>query len=398
MGKKPKRPRPIRSRLSRISASQWFDAFVVLSTFVLFVVAWSTLHITHVVKPALMPVQAAIAAFPLLLIRANPATGWACSVLAALAFAIIVDHQPGNSLPWQVVQIIVIIALLIAVCLTLDPMRVAIAWLVTVTLFVTFMPSGARVSWVVALSAVVAFAVLLRRLANSRTALARQEEQSELERAKRAVLEEKARIARDLHDIVAHHMSLVVVQAQTAQYRLDDVSPSARAEFDAIAVAAREALNEIRGLLGVLRSTEQPLAAAPQPGLSDVVGLLDATRRAGIAVEWTRTGTTSAVSDATGLALYRILQEALSNAARHAPGSPVRVELVCDGGMVALTVANGPGIGEPPPGGPGGLGIVGMAERARSIGGSLVAAPFGAGFEVRVQLPMRPADQLLGLA
>ena len=119
-------------------------------------------------------------------------------------------------------------------------------------------------------SAVVAFALLIRWLALSRRQLARQEEVSELERTRRAILEEKAQIARDLHDVVAHHMSLVAVQAQSAPYRLTSVSDEVRAEFESIGATAREALNEIRGLLGVLRSDGVAPEHAPQPRAADL--------------------------------------------------------------------------------------------------------------------------------
>ena len=168
------------------------------------------------------------------------------------------------------------------------------------------------------LSAIVLFALLIRWLVLSRRELAKQEEVSELERARRTVLEEKARIARDLHDVVAHHMSLVVVQAQSAPYRIEDVSPSAAAEFEAIGATAREALNEIRGMLGVLRSDGVLAENSPQPGTADVPALLESSARAGVRLSWESTGNPAAISATTGLALYRILQESLSNASRHA--------------------------------------------------------------------------------
>src|SRR5699024_1098672 len=119
----------------------------------------------------------------------------------------------------------------------------------------------------VGLTALLVFAVLLRRLRLAHRQLARQEELGRVARSRRAVLEERARIARDLHDVVAHHMSLVVVQSQTARYRVGELPPEAYEEFDSIAATAREALDEVRAMLGVLRSEEHAGDRAPQPGV-----------------------------------------------------------------------------------------------------------------------------------
>src|SRR5919198_1308425 len=115
-------------------------------------------------------------------------------------------------------------------------------------------------------------------------ALAAQQERAELERARRAVLEERTRIARELHDVVAHHLSLIAVQAETAPYRQHDLPEPVRAEFSSLSGAAREALVEMRKLLGVLRH-DQPAERAPQPRLGELPELVAAARRAGVAVE-----------------------------------------------------------------------------------------------------------------
>ena len=115
-------------------------------------------------------------------------------------------------------------------------------------------------------------------------ALAAQTRRTEAERAQRAVLEERTRIARELHDVVAHHMSLIAVRAETAPYRLGDLPESARAEFGSLSAAAREALADMRRLLGVLRY-DQPGGLAPQPQLSDLPALVESVRRSGVSVE-----------------------------------------------------------------------------------------------------------------
>ncbi len=151
-------------------------------------------------------------------------------------------------------------------------------------------------------------------------ALAGQAEATELERARRAVLEERARIARELHDVVAHHMSLIAVRAETAPYRLAGLPEPARAEFGSLSGAAREALADMRRLLGVLRHDE-PAGRSPQPQLPDLPALIETARRAGMAVELSAPPALDQVPAGVGVCAYRIVQEALSNAGRHAPGA-----------------------------------------------------------------------------
>lgn len=374
-----------------MTASQWLDVMIVLATAILFTVAWPTLHVTHQVPGGVQPIVAALAAFPFILIRVNPALGWAISALSALIIAGAFANQPFNELPWQVVHFLVLLPLLFVVSLRAAMPVVGVAWISTVLLFAAALPMEMKVGWAVGLTALVAFALLIRWLVLSRRQLAKQEEVSELERARRTILEEKARIARDLHDVVAHHMSLVVVQAQTAQYRVANVSPEARAEFDSIGSTAREALNEIRGMLGVLRSDGQLAEHAPQPGVENVEELLEGTHRAGVPVVWNIVGDRDTLSPATGLAVYRILQESLSNASRHAPGAAVEVNVEYGQSLISVSVANGPGraASQLPHGENGGHGLGGMRDRALSVGGLLTAVPLDdGGFVVTAQLPL----------
>ncbi len=368
----------------------WIDLSVLAVAVVLYTVSWPTLHLTHSVPPGVQPFVAALAAFPIVLVRANPALGWAISAGAALVIALAIPHQPHNDLPFQVVHIISLIVLLFAVALRAVPQIVAVAWVATSLLFGATMSDGgvsAAWGWPIGLAAVVLFGLLVRRLVSSRAQLLRQEEENELERARRAILEEKARIARDLHDVVAHHMSLVVVQAQTAPYRVEDVSPAARAEFDSIGATAREALNEIRGMLGVLRSDGQLPEHAPQPRAADVLALFEGARRAGVTIEWTVRGDLDTVPHTTGLALYRIAQESLSNAARHAPGAPVWIRLEY-GHDLRMRVTNAAAATSGGAVGNGGHGIAGMRARALAVGGEVTATPLpDGGFEVEARLP-----------
>jgi signal transduction histidine kinase len=221
-------------------------------------------------------------------------------------------------------------------------------------------------------------------------ALTAQTERTEAERGRRAVLEERTRIARELHDVVAHHMSLIAVQAETAPYRLADLPESARAEFSSMSGTAREALADMRRLLGVLRQ-DQPAVLAPQPQLSDLPGLVDAARRAGVSVCLSAPADLSQVPPGIGLCAYRIVQESLSNAGQHAGGAEVSVSVEKAATAVVLRVANGPG----QPGGQAdarpraGHGLTGMRERVSLLGGSLSAGPVpGGGFVVSAVLPL----------
>lgn len=369
------------------------DIATVLIALVFYSVAWPTLHVTHVVPAAVQPLIAAFAAFPVLLIRINPALGWAISAGAALMISLAIPHQPGNDIPFQVVHIVCLNFLLFGVALRATPQIIGLTWAATSLLLGTTTASGNLVEsawvWPISLSAVVLLALLVRWGVHSRQQLLRKEEENEVERARRAILEEKARIARDLHDVVAHHMSLVVVQAQTAPYRVEGVTAAARAEFESIGATAREALNEIRGMLGVLRSDGQLPEHAPQPKAGDVLGLFDGAKRAGVDITWSIDGVLDLVPETTGLAVYRIVQESLSNASRHAPNAPVQVHIGV-GAELTLSVANGPGATPARPIGNGGHGISGMRARALAVGGRLDAAPRpDGGFEVHAWLPLQ---------
>jgi signal transduction histidine kinase len=247
-------------------------------------------------------------------------------------------------------------------------------------------PAGATIIFTAVAVAVDSIGSRLR----SQHALAAQTQRTEAERAQRAVLEERTRIARELHDVVAHHMSLIAVRAETAPYRLPGLSETARAEFGALSEVAREALAEMRRLLGVLRH-DQPAALAPQPQLADLPALIDAARQAGVSVELSAPPALGRVPPGVGVCAYRIVQESLSNASQHAPGAAVIVSVGQEAGAVLLRVANGPSGTAGSSGdehGPG-HGLTGMRERVALLGGSLSAGPApDGGFVVSAVLPV----------
>jgi signal transduction histidine kinase len=201
---------------------------------------------------------------------------------------------------------------------------------------------------------------------------------------------ERARIVRELHDVVAHHISMISVQAETARLTTPGMPPAGAQRLSEIGEVARAGLTEMRRLLGVLREDAQAELADrhPQPGLGQLPSLVDEARESsGAGCRLIMSGPPVTVDPGVGLAAYRIVQEALTNARRHAPGAAVDVELrYRDGGLRLLIRDNGPGPGETPP--VGGHGLLGMRERAVAVGGELRAgAATVGGFFVEARLP-----------
>jgi signal transduction histidine kinase len=202
----------------------------------------------------------------------------------------------------------------------------------------------------------------------------------------RTILLERHRIARELHDVIGHHLSMIAVRTDSAPYRLPGLSDSARAEFTALGEAARQALDEARSLLGVLREDNGEVDHVPQPTIDEISSLVEQSRASGASVRLTMTGSTSGVPVMIGLAAYRIVQESLSNALRHSPGAPVEVRMSSAESEIELSIANGPGSHRPPSG--DGTGLAGIRERVALVGGSCEAGPSpDGGFRVWARLP-----------
>jgi signal transduction histidine kinase len=217
----------------------------------------------------------------------------------------------------------------------------------------------------------------------------------------RALLEERQRIARELHDVVAHHMSVIAIQAEAAPYKTADPPPELVESFSDIRASALAGLSELRRVLGVLRTGGQD--TAPQPGLADLDALLDSARSGGVSVTVTRSGNPVRLPEGVDLSAYRIVQEALSNAMRHAPGSHVELHLAYRPDALALEICNDATLravpvlvasGDRAASGGGGHGLVGMRERATMLGGSLDAGPtVDGGFRVAAVLPVSPPEE-----
>ena len=375
--------------------SRKVNIFFTLVALIMYAIAWPTLAVTHDVQPALMPVVAAFAALPIMLGWANPTLGWAISVVSSQVIGLTIDRLDTWNYSIQVVHFIELVVLTVLAYLKAPLRLLPVIWLVSALVMFSVAPSEAEVGWVIGLAVAGIMCVLIRIIVRSRAQLAQQTKLKDTEKSKNAVLSERTRIARDLHDVVAHRMSVVVVQSQTAKYRVEGVGDAAAAEFDAIANVAREALDEVRTMLGVLRleddSAADALARNPNPGLAQIDGLISATRGAGIDVTYYPAVGADEVGDACALVAYRIVQESLANATRYAAGSQVRVDVTVKGTELAVTIANTAPT-EQPIGldSEGGLGIPGMIERAKAVGGVLSAAPQpDGGFVVQARLPIR---------
>ncbi|MEV0666214.1 sensor histidine kinase [Actinomadura luteofluorescens] len=340
---------------------------------------------------------------PLLLAVVRPLRAWyvifAADVAGALAL-LTVDFEQRLLWPFPPMEIVGYVGLCLALGLRESRRTLLVVWLATAGAsvglgFVAPHGTSARETLLPILSGVVlVLGGALRERYEAQRRLAEQQTISEAERDRRTLLEERARIARELHDVVAHHMSVITVQADTSVYRLDGLPPNAQEEFTSIAATARESLGEMRRLLGVLRDEEAGGDLAPQPGLERIGQMVEATVRAGIPVDFSSCD--ADVPEAVGLTAYRIVQEALANVVRHAPGAPTCVSVAEDEGRLTVLVVNGPP--PEPPVAPleergTGHGLVGMRERVRLSGGSLEAGPLpDGGFRVAARLPLTEGD------
>ena len=342
---------------------------------------------------------------PLALRTRFPLTAWASSAIAMLLASRLIPDSltPGAYLP---AGVIVYVLCLYAVAVRCRAWAVASAVAITVAGAVYISPTTA-VTAIFAAAAPVLTGVIVRSTRGSRERLEVAERRHEGERAQledeRALLEERQRIARELHDVVAHHMSVIAIQAEAAPYKTADPPEELVESFAQIRASALSGLQELRRVLGVLRSSDPD--TAPQPGLDDLAALFESARKGGVTVTANVTGHPRHISAGTDLSAYRIVQEALSNAMRHAPGSAVQVKLYYGETALVIEVRNSncaagtwAGWAQDGDAGPdGGHGIIGMRERATMLGGNLQAGPTGKGeFLVTAALPLgdgEPEDE-----
>lgn len=321
---------------------------------------------------------------PLALLIRFPLLGWRLGWVALLLTPL-APGRPWGDWPWDPPQVPL---LGLAYCVVGVRASRAVLWtmwaLMLAALWLWVPDPTNSVGGSIAFTAATVVLDVVADRRRTRLALVDQTRRTHEERQRRTVLEDRAQLARELHDVVAHHMSLIAVQAETAPYRHPSVEEPIRAEFSAIGAAARESLTELRRLLGALRS-DAAAPRAPQPALADVPALVDERRRAGQLIELSMVDG-DAVPATVGLCAYRVLQESLSNAARHAPGAAVRVTVDRGPGQLRLSVHNGL---TGPVGSVSGHGLAGMRERVGLLGGALAVGPDGAGgFAVLATFPL----------
>ena len=439
----PLKPAQGRPWLPRLGLLRW----VLGGVWAVFVLALTGGTIAELVLALRVP--AVIAPFvglgltlPALLAPLRPLLAWRIMVVgvALTPVAVMLGPREGVVWPWPVSGCVGVLLTLVLVGASHPrPIWIGVGLLTTVAVFVSGPVAGMPL-WMGNILGGASFLGLLfgDTTAGRRSIQARLDEQRALRRqdlARQAVLEERGRIARELHDVVAHHMTMIAIQSEAAPLKVPDLPPAAVEIFASLNKAAREALSETRTVVGLLRSEEEAAERSPAPGLELLDDLVDHARSAGLAVTPAVVGVPRPLAAAVDVSAYRILQEGLSNATRYAPGSEVRVEVRYGPEAVHLAVTNSAGdarqraivgsaaaAGGDPEAGAGGSatggragrsthrsarsgeevvetvadrtalggghGLVGIRERAAMLGGQMSAGPRPeGGWEVTAVLP-----------
>lgn len=348
-------------------------------------------------------VGAALTGAPVLALR-YPRTSITVFTVAAFVQPLVVspDRDRFWPWPWSVPALIVFVVFVLTITMLHGWRRGSLALLLGLMVTLAsplLLPDAASANAagadliVTASLATAAFivGVLLAGRIQLDAELSRERENAAAEQSRRELAEERTRIARELHDVVAHSMSLIQVQAATARYRAPELSDEAVAEFESIAASARGALTEMRRILGVLRTEDQTAELAPQRGIGDIPALVETTRHAGASIALNQI-VSGDVSMASQIAIYRIVQESLSNAVRHAPSSAIAVNVTSDAEDISVVVRNAPASAAVSD--DSGHGLRGMTERAALLDGELNAGPDGDGWTVTARIPRHAAEPL----
>ncbi|GAA3442773.1 sensor histidine kinase [Planomonospora venezuelensis] len=385
---------------TRFPSTAWTAHLVVGAYAVLIsAVAWHTLIEDYGLRNEMAGMLGAGQALALPMCLYRPMAGWWLSLASAALTAAIVHPGPGEAI-WPTPCLAVHLSVLALIAFKARPRVLAEMWLITVAVgvvLVTVLPGG-RELWALTDMTVLSAAALvavgaLRGRSEALRRVARAELASGQEQTRRAVLEERTRIARELHDVVAHHMSVVAVQAEAAPYRVADPPEELMRSFATIRTSALEALTELHRTLGLLRNGTSGQESGPQPTLEHLDGLVDRMREAGLDVALDTDGRRRALPAGVELSAYRIVQEALSNVLRHAPGATAHIEVIYRSAYLELHVTNSPPP-IPPPASPGsGHGLLGMRERASMLGGRLSSGPRAdGGYAVVARLPLEAGE------
>ncbi len=371
----------------RLGRRQWVRLSVAAGVAGFVAVLSTTLADTDLAVGTVVALALAIGIAETLAMRV-PMAGWALALSAVAAASVLARPQPELWVDPMLTGYFVVLA---SGAARAGPRTTAAGWVATVAVATGVALVLRPAEWLVGILGATAVAglvlstvIAVRTLGVTSSNLRREREATERQRLLTTRWEERARIARELHDVVAHHMTVIAIQAEVAKHSDPPPGPATIARLDTIRTGAALALGEMRQILGVLRGDA---ALLPQPTLRDLPELVDAVRASGTHITLTCTGETTTVTDALGLSAYRIVQEALSNATRHAPGYPVVVEVAVTEEEIEIRVTN------PCPPAPAdaghGHGLLGMRERTAMLGGSFTAGFDGTKFRVTATLPLR---------
>jgi signal transduction histidine kinase len=401
----PPAPRPRWLRRGRFDLVEVADVIIALICFATTNSVLTNANASHHPRHAtgVLVLVAFVVCAPLALRTRFPLGAWAFSAAALIWSSLFIPPGSLGGPDVPVAGVLVYALCLYAVTVRCRPRIVVAAAGVTVA-GAAFIDLGVipQAFFLTAVPVLLGVAVRVRRSG------ARQlEEQERRHSGERALLEERQRIARELHDVVAHHMSVIAIQAEAAPYKTADPPAELVESFGEIRASALAGLTELRRVLGVLRTGEP--GTAPQPGMAQLDALLDSARNGSVSVTVICDGDPVTLPEGVDLSAYRIVQEALSNAMRHAPGSHVRLHLDYRPDTLVLEIGNdaapvlvasgerdlaGGGLAAGGLGAGGGHGLVGMRERVTMLGGSLEAGPTAdGGFRVTAVLPLSPPEE-----
>ncbi|MEV7724497.1 histidine kinase [Streptomyces sp. NPDC087917] len=404
---RPLAPMPTNGRMIRhlpksMRANARFLPHAVVAATAFIVVPLAGVSNLGSIPPLQSLVMGLMAAVPVLLTLVRPVAAFWAALAVTTVLSIFTDRD--ITWPWSPSTFLAYLAVVLFVAMRTRPRVAAWMWVITVV-YGTALPAllgddrGVAVAPIAFMLAIGLLAITVRNTRrDAKQEVTAQLEVTAFERDRRTLLEERTTIARELHDVVAHHMSVVAIQAEAAPYRVKNPPPELEAAFVTIRENAVAALTELRRVLGVVRSSDYEAPDAPQPTLASLDGLLANVREAGLSVEKTVTGAVRELPQGVELSAYRIIQEALSNSLRHAPGAVAAVEVSYVLGGLGIRVVNGPAVGDVAPSPGAGHGITGMRERVAMLEGEMTAgeSPEG-GYEVAVFIPVsarpRPQDE-----
>lgn len=348
----------------------------------------------HSYFPSVLPLLAMAVAFvpiPLFVIfgvKPHPILLKACGLASCALF--LLQPVPADFAPFVLVIVAGEVAAIAPRGITIGFALLAIAQLIAFDLAgnILWGPDGQRLQGLPMYVLGIVLGMFVGVMLQYQRRFLYQERENQTIRAGQAADEERRRIAREVHDVIAHSLSITLLHLTAARRALqtdEDVTEAVDALVDAERLG-RQAMADIRRTVGMLDQGKGQLT--PEPGAADLAELVGDFRRAGLTVDYSRTGDLSAVAGAVGHALYRIGQESLANVAKHAPGAAATVRLDIRAEAASLVVTNALPVG--PAARHDGMGVRGMCKRAELLGGAMIAGPTGDSWIVRAEFPLKP--------